>query len=724
MGTTSLAKKAFHTIREDGIGGCVKKTNGYIKKQIKKRRRVEKIYKDVLFISGCNENLPHPWRYRVKHQREQLEAMNYTTDEVYFPELELDAIRYYRSFVFFRCPETEAIKEFVALAKCLNKTVVYDIDDLVVDTKYTDQIKYVASLPVEEKQAYDANVMSMQSMLKSCNYATTTTNCLKKELANYCPKVYINRNVASEEMILLSEQALKNKPDNKNVVKMGYFSGSITHNADVELILPVIITIMNDYENVELYLMGEVDLPDELKTFEARVKKLPFSDWRKLPEIIAEMDINLAPLENTIFNEAKSENKWMEAALVKTVTVASDVGAFHDCVEHKVTGILCKDAGEWEAELRKVVEDPEYRKKISENAYLKCKENYATFRTGLRLAKLYEEEKSTNYVFVLPGLEISGGIKVALRHAAMLQKKGNEVSIFTLDCNEKWCEFEDCRFPVINLEDTTISGKIDYMIATMWTTVKVVEEYPYAVNKYYLVQNYEAGFYEETDPLRIRANQSYRPSTDVKFIPISKWCQKWLEEEFGQTSVYGPNGLEIERFPEHKRSLDGKIRILVEGDCAVDYKNVDESFEIIDALDPEKYEVWYMSYNAEPKETYRVDKFFNRVPYEKVPEIYAQCDILIKTSLLESFSYPPLEMMATGGYVLAVPNGGNVEYLKDNENCLLYKAGNISQACEKIENLIASEELQQKLYLNGLKTAKERAWENVTDEILEMYGAN
>lgn len=45
MGTTSLAKKAFHTIREDGIGGCVKKTNGYIKKQIKKRRRVEKIYK-------------------------------------------------------------------------------------------------------------------------------------------------------------------------------------------------------------------------------------------------------------------------------------------------------------------------------------------------------------------------------------------------------------------------------------------------------------------------------------------------------------------------------------------------------------------------------------------------------------------------------------------------------------------------------------------------------
>ena len=105
-------------------------------------------------------------------------------------------------------------------------------------------------------------------------------------------------------------------------------------------------------------------------------------------------------------------------------------------------------------------------------------------------------------------------------------------------------------------------------------------------------------------------------------------------------------------------------------------------------------------------------------------KIYANFNIQKKTFLIKLSPSPPLEMMATGGYVLAVPNGGNIEYLKDNENCLLYKAGNISQACEKIENLIASEELQQKLYLNGLKTAKERAWENVTDEILEMYGAN
>lgn len=41
----------------------------------------------------------------------------------------------------------------------------------------------------------------------------------------------------------------------------------------------------------------------------------PFMDYKKLPELISKMDINLAPLTESIFNEAKSEIKWIEASL-------------------------------------------------------------------------------------------------------------------------------------------------------------------------------------------------------------------------------------------------------------------------------------------------------------------------------------------------------------------------------------------------------------------------
>ena len=43
------------------------------------------------------------------------------------------------------------------------------------------------------------------------------------------------------------------------------------------------------------------------------------------------------------------------------------------------------------------------------------------------------------------------------------------------------------------------------------------------------------------------------------------------------------------------RDFSGKIRILIEGDCGAWHKNVDESFQIVEKLDREKFEIWYLS---------------------------------------------------------------------------------------------------------------------------------
>lgn len=151
------------------------------------------------------------------------------------------------------------------------------------------------------------------------------------------------------------------------------------------------------------------------------------------------------------------------------------------------------------------------------------------------------------------------------------------------------------------------------------------------------------------------------------------------------------------------------------------HKNVDESFRIVEQLNSNKYEVWYMSYNAKPKDWYRVDKFLHRVPYDKVGDIYRACHILLKSSALESFSYPPLEMMATGGYVVAVANDGNVEYLKDSENCLFYSQGAIDEAVQNIEKIAHSESLRKTLSVNAIKTCKGRDWKSIEKEILALY---
>ena len=81
-----------------------------------------KITKDVLFINGCRlDILPHPNRYRISHQMEQLNAGFLESDEFFYEHLEPNMKRNYRILIFFCCPLTENINKAIKLAKKLNK---------------------------------------------------------------------------------------------------------------------------------------------------------------------------------------------------------------------------------------------------------------------------------------------------------------------------------------------------------------------------------------------------------------------------------------------------------------------------------------------------------------------------------------------------------------------------------------------------------------------------
>ena len=636
-------------------------------------------------------------------------------------------VRCYGAFVIFRCPMTDTLREFATMAKQMNKPLWYDVDDLVIDTKYTDQIPFLDRMQPEERQAYDQNVRNMGELLSLCDAAVTTTAALAEELKQYVPEVLINRNCASDEMLLLSEAVLKEKQKKNEAdgtakkVRLGYFSGSATHLDDIEMIVPVLKQLLGKNPNLELLIVGILELPVELKLFASQIQMEGFVDYQKLPERIASVDINLAPLTDTIFNRAKSENKWVEAALVQTVTAASNLGAFAEMVQDGEDGVLCRDEAEWLEKLQWLIDDEPARKAIAGRAYGRCSRECVTIFHATGICEWVERHWNLRCAFVLPAMEISGGIRVALLHAEMLVKAGAQVSLFTLEGEAEWYHEGDFHFPVLSAEREKLQGTLDLAVATMWNTAEFVEQSSKIRKKKYLVQNFEVGFYPPGSPYRIATSATYRMRSPMEYVTISKWCQNWLREEYHTEAVYLPNGIDPSFYPKRGRDLQGKIRILIEGDCSAEHKNVDESFRIVERLDLEKFEIWYMSYNGNPKSWYRVDRFLHRVPYEKTPEVYAACDILLKTSLLESFSYPPLEMMASGGYVVAVPNGGNLEYLKDGENCILYPQGNLAEAKAAIERILTDAELRKKLDTGAEETVKERNWKRIEPQILEQY---
>ena len=695
---------------------------------------------DVCFINGCDYSVPHPIRYRVTHQREQLEANGISTSEIFYTEVREDDARCANMFIVFRCPHLDNVEKCIKKAQELGKPVFFDVDDLVIDTSYTDQLPYVQGLDEAGKQLYDDGVNRMGRTLKLCDGAITTTKALADELAKFVPEVIINRNTASDEMRKHSNEALEIKAKNltedvklssrpkivvpkrkEGEIRIGYFSGSITHNSDFEMIMEPLIAVMRRHPEVVLYIVGPLDLPEPLNEFRDRVKAFPFMDWRKLPSLIGLVDINLAPLEDTVFNRAKSENKWVEAALVKTVTAASNVGAFAEMVEDKVTGFLCSE-GQWEDCLEKLVSDRQTRETIANTAFNIVTQRCLTINAGNAIADFVRKKTQKTAVFVFPSTEISGGLMVAQKHAAVLRRAGYQVTILAQSPTKLWLEYDGVLFPVIKWHQEEVRALFEKAVATLWTTVEFLENYGRVKEKYYLVQNYETDFYEPGIPLRPQANSTYSLNDDVTYVTISKWCQGWLKDKFHKDSRYIRNGIYPDLFPKRKRDFQGKVKILIEGDSEVYYKGVDESFKIANMLDRSRFEVWYLSYNGKSKSWYKVDKFLHKVPYEEVGKIYEQCDILLKSSTLESFSYPPLEMMATGGFSVLLRNDGNVEYLEDGKNCLFYEQGDIEGAVALINKLVDDASLRASLESNFDATVNARDWKAIEPEILKAYG--
>lgn len=745
-----LWEKSIATLKNDGIRAFFMKAVHYIKKNAKKEDNTnspERMFMDVLFINGCF--LPHPSRYRVTHQREQLFANGVSSNEVFYENLSLDLVKRYRVFIFFRCPYTDMVGKFIQLAKSMNKRVLFDIDDLVIDRKYTDQIPYLKTMTARERADYNDGVQKMRKTLRLCDGAITTTERLAEELRHYVPDVYINRNTASDEMLGLSKWAAfdrdelpylpieqaTNQTDQKRIiaaqkeaearrvsgiVRIGYFSGSITHNDDIQLILPSLVQIMGEYSNVELHFIGELDIPKELKPYKERIIARSFVPWRELPKLIASVDINIAPLNKSIFNEAKSENKWVEAALVKVPTVASAVGAMEKMIQNRETGLLCTELEDWSKALSLLIENADERRRLGEAAYQYVRKRCVTIYSGYSFSQFIKSQMTRNIAFVLPSTQTSGGVLVVLKHATILKNAGYDVLILNDNFSETDITYLGETLPVISIKMSQIHGSFDQAVATLWSTTNFIRLYPAISQRSYLVQSFETDFYE-SGHIKFSANQTYSLD-DMRYLTISRWCEKWLREDFDRQPRYIPNGIEIARFKSRRRTFEArKVRILIEGNSDDYYKNVDEGFKVVENLDTEKYEIWFMSCQGKPKDWYHVDKFLHRVPYDNVPEVYLQCDILLKTSILESFSYPPLEMMATGGYVVAVPNDGNVEYLRNDENCLLYEQGDINAAVKAIERICSESELREKLYYRGLRTANSRNWSGIESKIRMVY---
>jgi glycosyltransferase involved in cell wall biosynthesis len=339
---------------------------------------------NVLFVSGIGGDTR---RYRCLHHQEQLALHGIASTLRTAEDLHVYAdITTHDLLILHRTPYTQTIGDLIDLAHLRGIPVIFETDDLIFEPELYGSIAFLDTLSPEAANRFRQDLYGQAKTFALSDFVLTTTDYLAEAARRHGKTTFVQRNACSAEMLRMAEIAyatraarpVETAPTGEEVVVIGYFSGTGSHNRDFALITPALLTILDRYPQVWLHVSGQLDLDGRFLAYRERIRRAPFVTWQELPNLVAQVDINLAPLElDNPFCQAKSEIKYTEAALVGIPTVASPTEAFAYAMQPGETGLLADSEEAWLAALTHLIEQPAERRRLGEAARRQVYAHYA-----------------------------------------------------------------------------------------------------------------------------------------------------------------------------------------------------------------------------------------------------------------------------------------------------------------------------------------------------------
>jgi glycosyltransferase involved in cell wall biosynthesis len=280
----------------------------------------------------------------------------------------------FRTFVLQRVIWNDSVAEVMAAIKQSGGEMLFETDDLVFDPAYLSQMHYYTHMGATERQWYENGIgreILEDASVKRC---VVSTDFLAEAMRKKYPKkeVFVEYNRLGEEQIRYADRAVRllaRRLHSSEVVRLGYFSGSRSHDADFASIEGVLAELLKRHANVRLVLVGHIEISEALRPFANQIEQIAFVPYKKLAELVASVDVNLAPLEpENDFCLAKSAIKYMEAGVCAAPTVATTTGDFERCIRTGENGMLARTADEWRAALEFLIADRTAREAMGQSA--------------------------------------------------------------------------------------------------------------------------------------------------------------------------------------------------------------------------------------------------------------------------------------------------------------------------------------------------------------------
>lgn len=335
-----------------------------------KKKDDKRTAKKILYVIQNGKDAQ--FRYRVKNTAEALGSLGWSSEWTRIRSADKKNLDEFDLVVVVRQTDKDGnIKSFINKAHRAGKKVVFDLDDLVFDYK---NIRVLMKGTNSKNFFYWMGyIWGVRRIAKKVDGFICTNQFLAKKLKRCFKKpVKVVRNSLNQRQIEVSDENVKNKTIRKNSDKwfrIGYFSGSPTHAKDFAMVESELIRFLEKHENTKLRVVGYM-------VFSGRMQELIDAGWvelggvanyLRLQKLIAEVDVNIAPLVINDFTNCKSELKFFEAAAVETTTIASPTYAFRKAIEDGENGFLAKP-GDWYDKLEFLYNNPMENRKIAGRA--------------------------------------------------------------------------------------------------------------------------------------------------------------------------------------------------------------------------------------------------------------------------------------------------------------------------------------------------------------------
>jgi glycosyltransferase involved in cell wall biosynthesis len=258
--------------------------------------------------------------------------------------------------------------------------VVYDIDDNFHALPDTNPVR---------RYITDAHVKVVEHFISEADAVTVSTEELKSTYSHWSDRVFTCSNAVDDTLFnRLLQRPIDGRPKREGQIRIGW-AGSGTHRADVQAHVGVLADTLRAYPMARVVTIGDqlgFLFPEDLRhrvEFAGGSRSSHDFSYRSFDErrygpilfleLIATADLDLAvvPLEDSVFNRAKSDLKMLEFGALGIPIVASYVAPYRSYQQEAAVPLvsLANTANEWFDNLSSMINQEGRRREYALNNY-------------------------------------------------------------------------------------------------------------------------------------------------------------------------------------------------------------------------------------------------------------------------------------------------------------------------------------------------------------------